>query len=114
MGGDEFTTETAEKDFKKGLVTIGKSYKYGELVVDRTMQQEAIAIFEWSLKDKGPAEWRAEAEERLGMLDLQIDANPKEVALKSERAFIENYLDKVARQSPEELNKIIFEERTND
>jgi hypothetical protein len=114
MGGDEFTTETAEKDFKKGLVTIGKSYKYGDLVVDRVMQQEAIAIFEWSLKDKGPAEWRAEAEERLGMLDLQIDANPKEVALKSERTFIENYLDKVARQSPEELNKIIFEERTND
>ena len=114
MGSDEYRTETAEKDFKKGLVTVGSSYKYGDIVVNREMQQEAITLFEWSLTDKGPEEWRAEAEERVGMLELQIDANPNEAALKSEKAFIENYLNKVARVSPEELNKIIFEERTND
>jgi hypothetical protein len=113
MGGDEFTTERNMEDFTKKLVTVGKSYQYGNMVVDREMQQEAISIFEWSRKDKGPAEWKAEAEERIGMLELQIDANPNEVALKSEKAFIENYLNKVARQSPEELNKIIFEERTD-
>jgi hypothetical protein len=113
MGGDEYKTEESEKDFKKGLVTVGTSYKYGDLVVDRVMQQEAISIFEWSRTDKGPAEWKAEAEERIGMLELQIDANPNEVALKSEKAFIEKYLNEVARKSPEELNKMIFEERTD-
>ena len=114
LGSDEYRTEKAEKDFKKGLVTVGSSYKYGDVVVNREMQQEAITLFKWSLKDKGPEEWRAAAEERVGMLELQIDANPNEAALKSEKAFIENYLNKVARVSPEELNKIIFEERTND
>jgi len=113
MGGDEYKTEATEEGFKKGLVTVGTSYKYGDMVVDREMQQEAISLFEWSREDKSPAEWRAEAEERIGMLELQIDANPNDVVLKSEKAFIENYLNKVARQTPEELNKIIFEERTD-
>ena len=84
--------------------------KIGDFTVTREIQEQGIASFQAALRDESPKEWRDKVQERIGVLELQMQSSPDEVALRAEKEILESFLREIYDKDPEELNTELLEE----
>ncbi|MDB4028377.1 hypothetical protein N9459_04245 [Flavobacteriaceae bacterium] len=114
VGGEsDLLTEEAIKNFRSKIVEVGKPVEIGGFVVDRAIQEKSVRIFNASLTDMTMQERKEKVLERLGLLKLQIQANPKEAVLVSEKEALEIMLRQFYDKSAEELNDEYLERVIN-
>ena len=113
QGEGGLLTEDGVRNFRREIVEVGKPIEVGGLTVDRSIQEKGISTLLRSTRQKTRGEQKNIILERLGIVKLQIKANPNEVSLQSEKEIIEIMLRELYDKTAEELNDEYLREVTN-
>ena len=112
MGESDLLTDEAKKKFRSRITEVGEPIEIGGLTINREIQEQGINQLMLALQDETPSEKREKVKERLGLIELQIKANPNEVSLKTERDVLQSFLRNFYDKTAEELNDEYLEEAT--
>lgn len=112
MGESDLLTDEAKRKFRSKITEVGTPIEIGGMTVNREIQEQGISQLMYSLQDETPNEKREKIKERLGLIELQIQANPEEVSLQSEREVLQTMLRTFYEKTEEELNQEYLEEAT--
>lgn len=113
QGESDLLTEEAVRNFRSKITEIGKPIEIGGMTVDRSIQEKGISTLTRSLQQKTRGEQKDILLERLGLVKLQIQANPEELSLISEKDVIEIMLRELYGKTAEELNDEYLQEVIN-
>jgi hypothetical protein len=113
MGDESLVTDDALQKFKSKILVVGDPVKYGEMTISREIQEQGVKFLLNSLKDKTPEKTAEGVRERLGVIKLAIEANPRAVELHSEKEVLEVMLRNFYGKSGKELNEEYIEEVAN-
>lgn len=110
MSGDsDYNTRERKEEFKRRVNVVGKPFEYNGFFVDTETQEQGIQALHDALKEEEPSEWRAKIEERIGLLELQLNANPRETSIRNEMEVLRGLLLEIYDKDPEELNEELLE-----